>query len=785
MTMPDPAIGRALPRDATRRLVAGGGRYLDDHAERGELHAAFLRSPLPHARFTLDATAARALPGVEAVLAAPDLAVVCKPWRTVSKAFPGLVSPPQAPLADGRATWQGEPVAMVLAASRAIAEDAAEAIEVSWDELPAVTDLAGALAPGAPPVHPGLESNRAWGTTILGGDPDAAFANAALVVEETLTFTRHTGVPLEPRGALALWQPGTGTLTLRLSHQMPHQIRLHLAEQLGIPINRVRVVCADVGGGFGIKMHVYQDEFAVAAAARLLGRPVRWISDRMEGLLADVHAREHVVAARMAVDTDGHILGFDLRDLQGLGAVSVFPRSSTMEAISALRAIGTPYRFAHGRARIDCALQNKVPTGQYRAVGAPIGCAVTEHLVEKAARARGEDSWDFRARNLMRVDDMPATNPLGTTVHGLHHHAALEKARALMDLPALRAEIAAARAAGRLLGLGLAVTVEFTATGPAGYGSAQVNVAATDTVVATLEPTGEISAQASISEIGQGVTQGLAQVLADAVGVPADAVRVEAGDTAAAPHGGGAWASRGAAIGGEAAWGAGRRLRAQLLEAAGALLQAAPDALDIRAGVVTDADGTPRLTLAELGSLMLFRGHELPKGVTPSLTAAHHYRREGDTALANNGVHAALVELDGATGLVRVLRYWMVGDCGRVLNPLLVDGQYRGGVATGIGEAMLEACRYDAESGQFLSGTLADYLLPMATDIPDIALAHVETPYPGSVLGAKGAGESGTCGAPAAILNAVNDALLVAGGHVVTELPITPVAVLRALGTLA
>jgi aerobic carbon-monoxide dehydrogenase large subunit len=226
-------------------------------------------------------------------------------------------------------------------------------------------------------------------------------------------------------------------------------------------------------------------------------------------------------------------------------------------------------------------------------------------------------------------------------------------------------------------------------------------------------------------------------------------------------------------------------LRAQLLQAAGALLQAAPETLDIRAGVVTDEAGAPRMTLAELGRLMLFRGHEMPQGAAPGLSAAFHYRRERDATLANNGVHAALVEIDGETGLVRVLNYWMVGDCGRVLNPLLVDGQYRGGVATGIGEALLEACRYDAESGQFLSGTLADYLLPMATDIPDIALAHVETPYAGSVLGAKGAGESGTCGAPAAILNAVNDALAAAGGGAVTELPIHPLAVLRALGRIA
>lgn len=778
------AIGRAMPRADTRRLVSGGGRYLDDHAERGEWHACFLRSPLPHARFTLDTTAAAAMPAVHAVLTAAELESVCRPWRTESRAFPGLQSPPQGPLARDRATWQGEPVAMVLAASRAIAEDAAEAIEASWDELPAVTDPEAALAPDAPLVHPGSAGNRAW-SACIGPDPGPVFAAAALVVSERMVFTRHTGVPLEPRGALAVWDPGTGALTLRLSHQMPHQMRLHLAEQMGLPINRVRVICTDVGGGFGIKMHVYQDEMAVAAASRLLQRPVRWVADRMESMLADIHAREHIVTARMAVDAHGHILGFDLHDVQGLGAVSVYPRSSTVEAISLLRSIGAPYRFAHASARIDSVLQNKVATGQYRAVGAPVGCAVTEWLVEKAAATRGEDPWAFRERNLLRADEMPLTNPFGAAQHGMDHQAAVAKAKALIDLPALHAEIAEGRAAGRLLGLGIAMTVEYTAAGPAVYGAAHVKVAATDTVVATLEPTGEVSAQASITEIGQGITQGLAQVLADAIGVAPESVRVAAGDTAAAPHGGGAWASRGAAIGGEAAWGAGRALRAQLLEAAGALLQAAPQELDIRDGTVVDATGTARMSLSELGTLMLFRGHEMPKGVTPSLSAAFHYRREDDATLANNGVQAALVEIDGETGLVRVLRYWMVGDCGRVLNPLLVDGQYRGGVATGIGEALLEACRYDPESGQFQSGTLADYLLPMATDIPDITLAHLEIPYAGSAVGAKGAGESGTCGAPAAVLNAVNDALRAAVGGAITEMPVQPVAVLRALGRLA
>ncbi|WP_431284986.1 xanthine dehydrogenase family protein molybdopterin-binding subunit [Humitalea sp. 24SJ18S-53] len=777
------SIGQPLPRAESRRLAAGGGRYLDDHATRGEWHAAFLRSPLPHAGFTLDCAAAAALPGVGAIYTAADLATACQPWQTVSASFPGLVSPPQGPLAEGRATWQGEPVAIILAASRAIAEDAAEAILADWRELPAVTRLDTALAAEAARTHPELANNRAWSLDLRNGDPEAAFATAALVVGETLSFTRHTGVALEPRGALAEWQDDE--VTVRLSHQMPHQMRLHIAEQFGVPTSRVRVICGDVGGGFGIKMHVYQDEMAIIAAARLARRPVRWIADRMESLLADIHAREHIVAARMAVDAQGHILGFDVHDLQGLGAVSVFPRSSTVEAISVMRVIGAPYRFAHARARIDCVLQNKVPTGQYRAVGAPVGCAVTERLVEKAARARGEDGWAFRARNLMPAEEMPCTNGFGAALHGMRHDAVAAKMQALMDLPSLHADIAAGRAAGRLLGLGVAMTVEFTAAGAVVYGSGRVNVAATDTVVVTLEPDGAISAQASITEIGQGIAQGLAQVLADAIGVPAAAVRVQAGDTQAAPHGGGAWSSRGAAIGGEAAWGAGRALRAQLLQAAGALLQAAPDALDIQDGQVVDATGTPRMPLSDLARTMLFRGHEMPGGVSPSLTAAHHYRREQDATLANNGMQAALVELDGETGLVRVLRYWMVGDCGRLLNPLLVDGQYRGGIATGLGEALLEACRYDAENGQFQSGTLADYLLPMAMDVPDIALGHVETPYAGSVLGAKGAGESGTGGVPAAILNAVNDALAAAGGGVVTQMPIQPMDVLRALGRLA
>jgi aerobic carbon-monoxide dehydrogenase large subunit len=779
------AIGRSMPRGATRRLVAGGGRYLDDVSVKGELHVAFLRSPHGCASFAItDRAAALALDGVVRVLTAADLDPVCRPWTCTSAAFPGMVSPEQRPLARDLALYQGEPIAMVLARSRAIAEDAVERIAVDWIERPAVGVLATALDEDTPPLHPGLKSNLAWQTHIRAGEPERAFAGAALVVSERLVFARKTGVPLEPRGVLAHFDPSTGALVVHISHQMPHQIQLHLAELLGLPLVDVRVVCGDVGGGFGIKMHVYPDEIAVCAASRLVGRPVKFVADRIESLGSDVHAREHIVEARMALDAEGRILGFDVDDLQGLGAYSVFPRSSITEAMSALRAIGGPYRFDHYRASLRSALQNKAMTGQYRSVGHPIACMTTERLIDKAARARGEDPLELRRRNFVRDDAMPWVSPQGARMIDLSHERCLDSLIALMDLDNLRLSIAAMRADHRLIGLGFASFLEFTATGTEGYGRAGVPVAAVDTVIVTLEPSGELRAQCSASEIGQGITQGLAQVIADAVGVATEKVRVFLGDTAAAPHGGGAWSSRGAAITGEAAWGAGQKLREQVINAAAALLQAAPAALDIRAGQVVDAaTGGVRIALQELARIATFRGFDFPNGTRPQLTAAYQYGRETDPFLPTNGIQASLVEVEPDTGLVKLLRHWVVEDCGRVINPLLADEQIRGGVVQGIGEALFEACRYNTD-GQLISGSLADYLLPMASEMPDIVIRHVETPYSGSVLGAKGAGEAGTCGAGAAVLNAVNDALACAGASIST-LPMTPPEVLRALGVIA
>jgi carbon-monoxide dehydrogenase large subunit len=776
-------IGQPRPREGTRRLVAGRGSYVDDLNLPGQLHAAFLRSPHAHAEISsIDPADALNLPGVAAVLTWADLVPICKPWQTVSAVFPGLKSPQQYPLANGRVVFQGEPIALVLAESRAIAEDALERIEVVFAELPAAVDLAAALAPDAPLVHPQLGTNLAWSCELGTGDVDEAFTAASLVVEESLIFTRHTGVTLEPRSVLAAYEPSSGVLDVRISHQMPHQMHLHIAELLNMPMARVRVTAPDVGGGFGIKMHVYPDEIAVCAAARLTGRPIKFAADRIESMTSDIHAREHRITARMAVDADGLITAFDIRDLHGLGAYSVFPRSSTMETVMALRPIGAAYRISGLRARAEVALQNKALTGQYRSVGHPIACTVTERLVDIAAARLELDPLEFRRRNYVRPQDMPCTNPAGLRLLDLSHEACLDKMITLMDLPTLRGEVAAAREQGRALGIGFAAFVEMTASGSEAYGRAHVPVAAVDTVVLSLEPDGSINGSASVCEIGQGITQGLVQIVADAVGVDVDRVAIATGDTRQSPHGGGAWSSRGAAIGGEAAWAAGQKLRGEILKAAGALLQTTQDELDIRNGVVIDRSGAHRLSLDEVAGVVLFRGHELPPGVEPQLTVAHHYRRPTDAAIPTNGIQASLVEVNLDTGLVHCLKHWVVEDCGRIINPLLVDEQIRGGVIQGIGEALLEACRYD-EAGQFTTATLADYLVPMAAEMPDIFIGHVETPYSGSALGAKGAGEAGTCAAAAAVLNAVNDALA-PYGTTISETPISPALVLRALGSI-
>ena len=780
---PNSYIGRAVERPEARRLLEGRGRFVDDLTLPRMLHAAFFRSPHAHAEIRgIDLAAARAAPGVVAILTGADLVGRVEPYVGVLSHLKGLRSPPQMPMPADRARWQGEPLAMVLAQSRAEAEDAVELIAADLVPLPAATDMETALAPDAPVIHPEFGSNLAWERLVDVGDVDGAFADPSVtVVARRFRFGRHTGVTLEPRACIADFDPTEDRLTFHYSGQAPHMVQATLAKHLRLPEENVRIVARDVGGSYGIKIHTYGDEFACASAAMILGRPVKFVADRYESFFTDIHARDHVVDARMAVRGDGTIAALDFDDLTGIGPYSMYPRTSAIEANQVLNLTGAPYVIENYRARARVVFQNKNMMCQYRAVGHPIAMAICDGLLEDAARRIGMDPAEIRRRNLMADDSYPRASASGMKLDDLSHQKTLAKLLEIMDYDRLRADRDAARAKGLHRGIGFCSMVEVTNPSPMFYGVGGAPISAQDGAMLRLDAGGGLKIASSITEQGQGTDTILAQIAADAFGVPMERVRVTTGDTDHVPYGGGTWASRGAGIGGEAMLQGALQLKAQVLDVAAAMLQTTADTLDIENGRVVDVEGgTERMTLADLARTVYYRGNELPADLAPELVATRHYRVTDFPFVFTNGAMAAHVEVDTETGLVKVLGFWAVEDCGRVINPRLVDEQVRGGVVQGIGGALYEECLY-SEDGELVNATLADYLVPMAAEMPDIVVAHVETPTKTSLLGAKGAGEAGTGGAPAAVLNAVNDALAPLDGAI-WQMPMTPERILKALG---
>ena len=782
---PNSYIGRTVPRPNARRLVAGRGTFVDDVQLPRMVHAVFVRSPYAHADIAaIDTTTAAAMPGVVSVVTGAELADHCRPWVGVLDHLHGLRSPPQPAMAVDRVTWQGEPVAAVVATSRAAAEDAAAEVIVDWQERPAATDMTTALAADAPVIHPDIGSNLAWQREVTAGDTDAAFAAAAHVVETTLRFHRHTGVTLEPRGLVADYDPTDQRLTVHYSGQGPHNMQAIWAATLDLPETAIRVICRDIGGSFGIKIHTYGDEAATVALSRILKRPVKFVADRLESFTSDIHARDHTVTARLALDATGKILALDLDDLTGIGPYSMYPRTSAIELNQVLNLTGGQYVLDNYRAKGTIVFQNKNMMCQYRAVGHPIATTIAEDLADRAAAAVGLDPVAFRRLNLVPDDAYPRKLASGLPLEALSHHACLDKLVALMDYDALRADQAEARKDGIYRGIGLASFIEVTNPSPMFYGAGGARVSASDGATVRLEPSGHLTVAIGVTEQGQGTDTVIAQVAATAVGVPIEHVRVVTGDTETSAYGGGTWGSRGAGIGGEATLRAGKALRSNILDVAATVLQTTADSLDITGGRVVDqATGAERMSLADLAALAQFRTAELPDNVQPEFTVTRHYRVTGMPFVLSNGIQAAHVEVDTDTGLVKLLKHFVVEDCGRVINPQLVDEQIRGGVVQGVGGALYEQCIY-SEDGQLLNASLADYLVPMAGEMPDIVIGHVETPTGTSELGAKGAGEAGTGGAPAAVMNAVNDAVSPFGVRV-TQQPITPEHVLRTLGRLA
>jgi carbon-monoxide dehydrogenase large subunit len=632
-------------------------------------------------------------------------------------------------------------------------------------------------------IHPDLGDNKCFSRELITENFEAEFAKADVVVEKVYEFSRHTGVTNEPRGILADYNPAENLLTVYQGTQTPNMMQDIFSRHLDIPESNVRVICKDVGGSFGIKVHVYPDEMATAAISVMLKRPVKFSADRIESFLTDIHAREHKVKIKLACTHQGDIIAFDMNDLTGIGPYSVYPRTSGIEGNQVVNLTGGPYKHKHYKAKLDVVFTNKNVTCQYRAVGHPIAMAITEGIVDEAARKIGMDPAEFRRRNLIADDAYPYTFPSGVKFEKLSHHQCLDQLMTLMDYKGLRQEQATLRAKGIYRGIGLAAMIEVTNPSPAFYGVGGARISAQDGATIRLDPAGMVNVLVSVTEQGQGTEAVFTQIAATAVGVKVENVRVITGDTAITPYGGGTWASRGAGIGGEAVLQAGKVLRKNILDVAAAILKVESATLDLVNGVVLDKlSGQEQMPLSEVGRVAYFRPDTLPMDFQSELTVTRHYTPREYGFTFTNGIQASYVEVDTETGFVKLLKHWCVEDCGTIINPMLVDEQIRGGIVQGIGGAMFEECMY-SEDGQLLNGSMADYLVPMAGEMPDMVIGHVQTPTKTSELGAKGAGEAGTAGAPGAVMNAINDALAPLNANVSVQ-PFTPQRVLAALGKI-
>lgn len=758
-------IGRPLPRFEDGRFVSGHGRYVGDLRLPGALHAAFVRSPHPHARIRRIETApALGVAGVVAVATGADLAGETRP---LTVGIPGVLAMSMTALPADKVRFAGDPVAVVVARDRYVAEDAAERVAVAYEPLPAVASFAAAVAPGAPLVDDALPTNLICDQAFEHGDPAAAFAGADAVVEVAFHQHRQTHAPLEPRGCIADWDAGRQHLTLHESGQVPHPLRTSLAARLGLSENQVRVVMPDVGGGFGQKIPLWREPLSVCALARRLGRPVAWIEDRRENLTAASMAREETVTVRAAVRADGTVLALDAHIASDFGAYAFYPGNYMMRVVGML--LPGPYGIRHYRYRVQVALTNKCPAGPMRAPMA-IATWVTEGTMDAVARRLGLDPVAVRRLNLI-PDGAPYRSVTGELYEALSSRAAMERAADRIGYAAFRAGQPAARAAGRLVGIGIANVVESTTYGSAFYRAAGIAGSGHESAQVQVEPGGAVRASVGIVNNGQGYETTVAQAVAAGLGVKAEAVAVRLGDTDVAPYGMGTRGARGAVAGAGTAYLAARALRDKVLAIAAHLLEAAPADLALADGRIAVRGAPDRgLALAAVARTAYLDPQALPPGVEPGLAAARTY--DPPPMTYSNATHACAVEVDPDTGAVRILRYVVVEDAGTLINPAVVEGQVRGATAMALSGTLLEQVVYTPD-GHNLTGTFLDYLLATACEVPEIEVEHIQTPNPRTPLGLKGMAEGGVMGGIAAVAGAVQDALAhlgVAADH----LPLSP-----------
>ena len=772
-------VSRSVKRTEDPPLLTGRAHFIGDLRLPGLLAVKFLRSPHAHARLLeVDVGAALDAPGVHAAVSARDLAATTRPIRAVMTGS-GYKESSWPPLARGKVRFAGEPVAAVVATDQYRAEDALEAIEVRYEPLPAVVDAEAAMQAGAPLVHDELGDNIIFQTRFQNGDVAQALASADIRIAETFRHARCSSAPMEGRGVMATVDPVDGMLVVWASTQSPHLMRSGLAEALGLPDSRIRILCPSVGGGFGPKMHLYPEDIVVAELARRLRRPVRWIEDRRENLLASAQARDHVNHVEIGARKDGTLLAIRSRLVCDSGAYSVYPVTASLEPLTAAGILPGPYRLAALGYEAYAVATNKCPAGAYRGVGMALGTFVRERLVDMVAREAGLDPADVRRRNFVEASELPFATASGLVVDSGDPRQSLERALEGAEYARLRAE-SRRTPAGRYRGVGVAAYTEFTGMGSGTFrrrGMKQVS--GHDAATVRVEPTGEVRGFVSAVSQGQGHATTLAQVLADELGVTLESVSIVEGDTERCPHGSGSFASRSMVVSGGALVLAARRVRDKVAAIAAHVLEAAREDLTIEGGTIAVRGAPGRaLSIAQVADLA-YRpaGGTLPPGVDPALEATQYY--DPPPATFSNGTHVAVVEVDPDTAQIALVRHVVVEDCGRIVNPMIVDGQTHGAVAQGIGNALFEDLVYD-EAGQPLATTFMDYIIPGTLEVPPVEVIHVETLPAVSVSGFKGMAEGGTIGSTAAVANAVADAL-VGLGIEVRALPVTPDRLYRLL----
>jgi carbon-monoxide dehydrogenase large subunit len=764
-------LNRPARRTEDYRLLTGRGRYVDDIEIGGALHACFVRSPHAHARIvSIDASEALAIPGVIAVVTGRDLAQWTRPMR-VAPPIEGLCPVEIETLPIDVVRFHGDPVACVVAVDRYVAEDGAERVHVEFEPRPAVSDMWQALEPGAPQVDPMVPGNLVSHQSFAHGDPVQIERTAFRVVEATFSQQRQTHVPIETRGCAAVWDCGRKHLTFHIGTQVPHPLRTQLATRLALEESQVTVISPDVGGAFGQKIALYREELVVAALARQLRRPVRWREDRLENLTAAANSREDFCRTRAAVDEQGTLLSLTLEMREDFGAYCFFPANYLARVVAMI--LSGPYRLAHYAYDVKVVLSHKCGNAPMRAPMS-ITSWVMDGTLDAIARDLGLDPVEVRRRNLLEPHDLPYRMPTGELLSDITPSRTFEAVVRAMDYEGFRKRQREARPLGRYLGMGLCNVVESTTYGSKFYKAAGIPGSGHEASWIRIEPSGIVNASVGLGPSGQGYESAMANAVAEGLGVSPSQVAVHMGHTDIAPYGMGSRGARSGTAGGGALFLCAREARDKVLAIAGARLGEPVGALRITDGRVErrggDAWHETALTLADIACDAYLDPTSLPEGLTPGLE--FHTTYDPPAMTYSNSAHACEIELDVATGAVRIARYVVAEDCGTLLNPTVVEGQQHGAVAMGLSGALFEQVIYD-EAGQNTAGSLAEYLIATATELPDIEIIPMHTPSRSTVAGIKGMAEGGVMGALGALTNAVNDALA-PFGVVAERHPLTP-----------